>query len=134
MGPSGWTEAMLSGDDVLDGGVGNDVLEGNGGDDRLLGGEGSDELRGGYGNDELLGGSGDDVLEGGRGSDLLMGGEGDDVLIARSDAGEQRIGQVAIGQETRGDPDNEVNPDRQKLYGWEDQPLVGDDILFGGGG
>ena len=134
MGPSGWTEAMLSGDDVLDGGAGNDVLEGNGGDDRLLGGEGSDELRGGYGNDELLGGSGDDVLEGGRGSDLLMGGEGDDVLIARSDAGEQRIGQVAIGQETRGDPDNEVNPDRQKLYGWEDQPLVGDDILFGGAG
>ena len=134
VGPSGWTEAMLSGDDVLDGGAGNDVLEGNGGDDQLLGGEGSDELRGGYGNDELLGGAGDDVLEGGRGSDLLMGGEGDDVLIARSDSGEQRIGQVAIGQETRGDPDNEVNPDRQKLYGWEDQPLVGDDILFGGAG
>ena len=37
-------------------------------------------------------------------------------------------------QPTRGDPDNEVNLERQKLYGWEDQPLVGDDILVGGEG
>ena len=59
---------------------------------------------------------------------------GDDLLISRSDAGEQRIGQLAIGEPTRGDPDNEVNEDRQKLKGWEYQPLRADDVLIGGAG
>ena len=31
-------------------------------------------------------------------------------------------------------PNHEVNFDRQKLYGWEDQPLLADDIFFGGEG
>ncbi len=131
--PSG-PQPMLAGNDVIDGGAGNDVLYGEGGDDELIGGAGSDELVGGYGNDILIGGSEDDVLEGGRGSDLLLGGDGDDLLVSRSDSGEQRIGQLVIGEPTRGDPDNEVNPERQKLYGWEDQPLVGDDIMVGGAG
>ena len=131
--PSG-PQAMLAGDDMIDGGAGNDELNGDGGNDTLKGGEGHDVLNGGYGDDVLEGGAGNDVLEGGRGSDLLLGGDGDDLLVSRSDVGEQRIGQLATGNPTREDPDNEVNPDRQKLYGWEDQPLVGDDIMVGGAG
>lgn len=113
---------------------GRDILEGAAGDDVLEGAGGRDELSGGYGDDHLKGGAGDDVLEGGRGSDLLQGGAGDDVLVSRSDVGEQRIGQFAVGEPTRGDPDMEVNPAYQKLYGWEDQPSIGDDVLVGGAG
>ncbi|MEL7045096.1 MAG: LamG-like jellyroll fold domain-containing protein, partial [Pseudomonadota bacterium] len=127
-------QPMVAADDVINGGGGNDTIYGEAGDDELSGGAGHDELRGGYGNDLLQGDAGDDVLEGGRGADLLLGGAGDDVLISHSDAGEQRIGQLAIGDPTRPDPDNEVNPERQKLYGWEDQPLIADDILVGGEG
>ncbi|MEE4175756.1 MAG: LamG-like jellyroll fold domain-containing protein, partial [Xanthomonadales bacterium] len=127
-------QPMVAASDTINGGGGNDTIDGDAGDDILLGGAGEDSIRGGYGNDRLEGNDGDDVLEGGRGSDLLLGGAGDDVLISHSDAGEQRIGQVAIGQPTRPDPDNEVNPARQKLYGWEDQPLIADDILVGGEG
>lgn len=127
-------QPMVAANDVIDGGGGNDRIEGDAGDDELYGGAGHDDLSGGYGNDLLDGGDGDDRLEGGRGSDLLIGGEGDDLLISRSDAGEQRIGQLALGDPTRPDPDNEVNPERQKLAGWEGQPLVGDDVLIGGPG
>ena len=127
-------QPMVAAADTINGGGGNDLIFGDAGDDDLSGGAGHDEIRGGYGDDILQGNEGDDVLEGGRGSDLLLGGDGDDVLISRSDAGEQRIGQVAIGDPSRPDPDGEVNPDRQKLYGWEDQPLVADDILVGGEG
>ncbi len=112
----------------------NETIEGGGGGDTLNGGNGHDALTGGYGDDRLDGGAGNDRLDGGRGSDLLNGGAGDDLLVARSDSGEQRIGQLAIGKQTRQDPDNEVNLDRQKLYGWEEQPLVGDDVLIGGEG
>ena len=103
-------------------------------DDDVMGTGEHDSLEGGYGDDILDGGAGDDVLEGGRGSDLLLGGDGDDLIVSRSDAGEQRIGQLAIGEPTRGDPDGEVNPLRQKLYEWEGQPLISDDILVGGAG
>ncbi|MEM7670637.1 MAG: hypothetical protein AAF317_16130, partial [Pseudomonadota bacterium] len=82
-----------------------DVIEALGGDDIVTGEGGDDELYGGYGDDQLFGGDGDDVLDGGRGSDILFGGDGNDLLIGRSDAGEQRIGQLAIGRPTRGDPD-----------------------------
>ena len=111
-----------------------DVITGMGADDTIEGLGGDDELMGGYGNDILRGGDGDDVLDGGRGSDLLDGGNGDDLLIARSDAGVQRIGQLAIDMPTRGDPDGEVDLDLQKLKAYADQPLVGDDILIGGAG
>lgn len=111
-----------------------DVIHGNGADDTIEGFGGDDELHGGYGDDVLLGGDGDDVLDGGFGSDVLNGGDGDDLLIARSDAGEQRIGQVALENETRGDPDGEVDPITQKLYAYNDQPLHGDDVLIGGEG
>jgi hypothetical protein len=127
-------QPMPAGNDALAGAGGNDSLSGDGGDDSVSGEAGHDSLTGGYGDDLLDGGAGHDVLDGGRGSDLLLGGAGNDLLVSRSDAGEQRIGQLAIGEPTRGDPDNEVNRERQKLYGWEDQPLLADDILVGGEG
>jgi len=112
----------------------SDVIHGNGADDTIDGQGGDDELHGGYGDDILLGGDGDDVLDGGRGSDILDGGAGDDTLISTSDAGEQKIGQVAIDIVTRGDPDGEVDDDLQKLAAYADQPLHGDDVLIGGEG
>jgi Ca2+-binding RTX toxin-like protein len=111
-----------------------DVITGKGADDVLNGEGGDDELYGGYGDDILNGGDGDDVLDGGRGSDVLDGGDGNDTLISRSDAGEQRIGQLAIDMPTRGDPDGEVDPTLQKLSDYADEPLVGDDVLIGGEG
>lgn len=113
---------------------GADVITGYALDDIIDGGAGDDHIMGGYGNDQLFGGEGDDVLDGGRGSDLIDGGAGNDTLVARSDAGEQVIGQNAIGMPTREDPDGEVNPDYNKLFGYENQPIVGDDILIGGEG
>ena len=96
-------------------------------------GDGS-EIFGFDGDDNITGSAFDDVLNGGRGSDIVKGGRGNDLIISESDAGEQRIGQLAVGMPTREDPDNEVNNNRQKLKGWEDQALRADDILFGGEG
>ncbi|MEM6825323.1 MAG: hypothetical protein AAF566_09430, partial [Pseudomonadota bacterium] len=128
------------GDEALDapvdgsGSAERDEIQGLGRNDTITGLAGDDELKGGYGDDVLDGGEGDDVLDGQRGSDLLIGGDGDDLLIARSDAGEQVIGQNAIGMPTRGDPDGEVNEALNKLKGYEKQPLKGDDVLVGGAG
>ena len=113
---------------------GIDLIEGKGADEILDGLAGDDVIKGGYGDDKIVGGDGDDVIDGGRGSDLLIGGDGNDLLISRSDAGEQRIGQLAIGQPTRGDPDGEVNAARQKLKGYEDQAFAADDVMVGGAG
>ncbi|MEL7464658.1 MAG: LamG-like jellyroll fold domain-containing protein [Pseudomonadota bacterium] len=132
--PSQFIIETLDGDNDVSATAARDVIAGDGGDDSIFGGDGDDELYGGYGDDSLEGGAGDDVLEGGRGSDALYGGDGDDLLVVRSDAGEQRIGQLAVGNPTRPDPDGEVNYDRQKLIGWESMPLVSDDILHGGAG
>ncbi|MEM7058599.1 MAG: LamG-like jellyroll fold domain-containing protein [Pseudomonadota bacterium] len=132
--PSQFLEDAIDDPTTETGTDGRDVIEALGGDDTVNALGGDDEVYGGYGDDALFGGDGDDVMDGGRGSDYLNGGAGNDLLISRSDAGEQRIGQLAIGAPTRGDPDNEVNPDRQKLYGWESMPLVSDDILEGGDG
>jgi len=114
--------------------AGADTLVGMGSDDTIDGGAGDDNILGGYGDDILHGGEGDDVLDGGRGSDILHGGAGNDILISRSDAGVQRIGQLAIGMPTRGDPDGEVDADLQRLKGYDDQPLHADDVLVGGEG
>ncbi len=111
-----------------------DVVEGDGGDDLIDGQGGDDELYGGFGDDTLIGGDGDDVLDGGYGSDVLEGGDGNDLLIARSDAGEQRIGQLAIDRPTREDPDNEVDDALQKLSAYAHEAIVGDDVLIGGAG
>lgn len=113
---------------------GHDDIEGGRGDDVIRAGGGDDIVQGGYGDDDIEGGAGDDLLDGGRGSDFIKGGDGDDTLLMRADAGEQRIGQLAIGEPTRNDPDGEVNEERQKLAGWEDMPLVSDDVAIGGKG
>ncbi|MEL7104882.1 MAG: LamG-like jellyroll fold domain-containing protein [Pseudomonadota bacterium] len=113
---------------------GADVITGMGSDDTINAGDGDDHVKGGYGDDMIFGEGGDDVLDGGRGSDVVDGGAGNDVLIAGSDSGLQRIGQLAIGQPTREDPDGEVDDDLQRLKGYEDQPLHGDDVLIGGEG
>lgn len=128
-------EAVVDNPEDLVGTDGVDFIEGLGGDDTISLGAGDDQGYGGYGDDQLFGGAGDDLLDGGRGSDILWGGAGNDLIVSRSDSGEQRIGQLAIGAPTRPDArPAEVNQDRQKLKGYEDQALVGDDILFGGEG
>ena len=113
---------------------GADVITGKGSDDTIMAGDGDDHVMGGYGDDIIYGGDGDDVLDGGRGSDILDGGLGNDVLVSRSDAGLQRIGQLAIDMPTRDDPDGEVDEELQRLKGYENQPLHGDDVLIGGEG
>ena len=124
---------VLDTPEVLNGTTAADTLDGIGGDDQINGLDGDDRLLGGYGNDRIDGGDGDDVLDGGYGSDLLIGGDGNDLLISRSDGGEQRIAQRYVVPETR--PTGPyVNPDADKLFGYEDQPLIGDDILVGGQG
>ncbi|MEM9148048.1 MAG: LamG-like jellyroll fold domain-containing protein, partial [Pseudomonadota bacterium] len=127
------------GTEVLDDGQtpsgngGRNVLQGDAGDEMISGGGGDDQIHGGYGDDMIDGGAGNDVLDGGRGSDWVKGGAGDDVIISRADGGEQRIGQIAVDEIGRPDG-GEVNYDREKLIGWENQALVADDILEGGSG
>lgn len=132
--PSFFIEETVDGDNDVTTSDARDVVTGDGGDDNIDGQGGDDELMGGYGDDTLTGGEGDDVLDGGRGSDVLIGGDGNDLLISRSDTGVPKIGQLAIGQATRDDPDGEVDEATQRLAAYADQPLVGDDILIGGAG
>ncbi|MEM7723197.1 MAG: LamG-like jellyroll fold domain-containing protein [Pseudomonadota bacterium] len=131
--PSG-PQPMLAGDDMIEGLGGNDDLDGGAGDDMLDGGDGNDTLHGGYGNDHLKGGAGNDTLDGGRGSDLLEGGDGDDILLSRSDAGEQKIGQILVDEISRDFPDASVDNTHYKLADWIDQELEADDVLIGGDG
>ncbi len=132
--PSFFIPETVDGDNDVSTSDARDVVEGDAGDDTIDGQGGDDELLGGFGDDVLLGGDGDDMLDGGYGSDVLNGGDGDDLLIAASDAGEQRIGQLAIGQPTRDDPDGEVDEALQKLSAYADEAIVGDDVLIGGAG
>ena len=124
----------LEGDPQGEATDGADVITGMGSDDTIMAGAGDDHVMGGYGDDIIYGEDGDDVLDGGRGSDVIDGGAGNDVLVSRSDAGLQRIGQLAVDMPTREDPDGEVDLDLQRLKGYEDQPLLGDDVLIGGEG
>ncbi|MEL6642175.1 MAG: hypothetical protein AAFP98_12855, partial [Pseudomonadota bacterium] len=126
-------ELVVDDPETIDGTAEADQIDGVGGDDTINGNDGDDHLMGGYGDDMITGGDGDDVLDGGYGSDLLIGGDGDDLLISRSDGGEQRIAQRYVIPETR--PTGPyVNPEADKLFGYEYQPLIGDDILVGGEG
>ncbi|MEL7089167.1 MAG: hypothetical protein AAGL98_12115, partial [Planctomycetota bacterium] len=127
-------QPMIASDDTLNGKGGADKIYAGAGDDKAYGGNGNDIIMGGYGNDYLLGNAGNDILDGERGSDLLVGGDGNDVLYSRSDAGEQRIGQLVIGEPSRDFPDPSVDPELLKLVDWVDQPLRADDILVGGRG
>ena len=73
-------DAVLAGNDQINGSSGRDVVDGRGGDDMISGRGGNDVLRGGLGNDTLSGGAGDDLLEGGAGNDLLLAGKGADTI------------------------------------------------------
>ncbi|MEP2261253.1 MAG: LamG-like jellyroll fold domain-containing protein [Paracoccaceae bacterium] len=130
--PSG-AQAMLAGDDTMDGMGGNDAMDGGAGDDVIDGGAGNDSMQGGYGDDRLMGGIGNDTMDGGRGSDLLEGGDGDDTLISRADTGEQRAGQLVLDDPSRPD-DGAIHSEYLKLADWIDQEIVGDDVLVGGAG
>ncbi|NNE89719.1 MAG: hypothetical protein HKN27_16755, partial [Silicimonas sp.] len=130
--PSG-AQAMLAGDDTMDGMGGNDAMDGGAGDDEMNGGAGNDNMQGGYGDDTLTGGTGNDTMDGGRGSDLLEGGDGDDTLLSRSDAGEQRAGQLVLDDPSRPDGGS-IDYEYLKLADWIDQELVADDVLVGGAG
>ena len=131
--PSG-PQPMVASDDIFDGGQGDDTIKGEAGDDHLMGGDGNDSIEGGYGDDKLEGGAGNDTLNGGRGSDIVYGGEGDDLMIAGGDVGEDRAGQLVLGEPSRPFPDPQIDSALLKLVDWVDQPLYADDIFFGGAG
>lgn len=75
------TIAGYDGHDYLTGGVGFDQLNGGAGNDTLSGGDDDDRLLGGDDNDRLLGDAGADTLNGGAGNDRLDGGLDADVMI-----------------------------------------------------
>nr|MDJ0640654.1 hypothetical protein [Paracoccaceae bacterium] len=130
--PSGQAP-MVAADDEMYGLAGNDTIDGMAGDDTIYGGSGNDSVQGGYGDDHLLGGSGNDTLDGGRGNDYLEGGSGDDVLLSRADTGEQRAGQLVLGEPSRPEGGS-IDPEYLKLFDWVDQEIAGDDVLVGGAG
>ncbi|UOD30684.1 putative Ig domain-containing protein [Massilia violaceinigra] len=123
--------ALIWGDDYLDGEEGNDILHGGGGNDALFGGAGDDKLWGDssgastdesyikaefQGNDYLDGEDGKDFLQGGGKNDTLYGGAGDDTLL----------GDMS-GAQAAGDP----------AFVWGNDYLVGEDgkdNIEGGGG
>jgi Ca2+-binding RTX toxin-like protein len=69
------------------------------------------------------------VLNGGHGKDRLVGSDLDDLLISQADSREPVIAQAWDADD---DPLGEINPNTNTYYA--DQPIEGDDVLFGGGG
>ncbi|NJC39794.1 Ca2+-binding RTX toxin-like protein [Brevundimonas alba] len=72
--------------------AGDDVIEGNINKDRLIGLAGRDEIHGRGGDDWLEGGAGDDRLFGGLNNDKLFGGADNDTFAAAVTAGEFDFG------------------------------------------
>ncbi|WP_166871279.1 putative Ig domain-containing protein [Massilia mucilaginosa] len=123
--------ALIWGEDYLDGEEGNDSLTGGGGNDAMFGGTGDDKLWGDssgastdesyikaefQGNDYLDGEDGKDFLQGGGKNDTLYGGAGDDALLGDM-YGSQAAGDAA--------------------FVWGNDYLVGEegkDTIEGGGG
>ena len=129
-------EALLAGDDLLDGRglvnglpvartldgeAGNDLVRGGGAGDTLLGNTGHDTLYGNSGDDDLFGGTGNDTLRGGAGGDTLHGDDGIDVLIGAKD--EDNLAGGSGTDTLRGGGSND------RINGG-----LGDDELKGGGG
>ncbi|MEM9352671.1 MAG: LamG-like jellyroll fold domain-containing protein [Planctomycetota bacterium] len=104
-------------DGVLRGTDGNDILPP------------SRATNGGFGEDKVVGTAWDDVLDGGEGEDRLFGKEGDDLIISRSDGREPVIAQ---DYDSEDDPYGEIDPTTRTLY--SNQPVAGDDLMFGGPG
>jgi Ca2+-binding RTX toxin-like protein len=124
--------ALIWGNDYMDGEGGDDKLVGGGKDDTLYGGAGNDELWGDesnvalaadyQGSDYLDGEDGDDYLEGGGKNDTLYGGDGNDQLLG--DAASQTLaGQFHGDDYLDGEGGNDT------LFGYG-----GADALYGGAG
>jgi VCBS repeat-containing protein len=124
--------ALIWGNDYLDGEDGDDTLVGGGKDDTLYGGVGNDTLFGDEsnaalggefnGNDYLDGEDGNDQLVGGGKDDTLYGGAGDDVL-----KGDDELAIVAAEFQGADYLDGEDGNDT--LFGGG-----GDDVMLGGNG
>jgi Ca2+-binding RTX toxin-like protein len=114
---------------VIDGGRGNDTICGGAGRDRVRGDSGNDMVRGGPGaRDDVDGGMGDDTVTGGKGSfDALAGGIGRD----RIDGGPGRHDTASY--RSAGGP-IEVDLDRGRVSGAEDERLRGIENVLGGPG
>ncbi|WP_187363406.1 putative Ig domain-containing protein [Massilia frigida] len=139
--------ALIWGDDYLDGEEGDDFLTGGGGDDVLFGGIGSDNMWGDsadstssaghvkvefQGNDYLDGEDGDDNLSGGAKNDSLFGGAGNDNLYGDLPASGVGAGEGAVvwGNDYLGGEDG----DDYAQGGGGDDTLSGGsgkDVLFG---
>ena len=88
---------MVSGDDLIDGGLGSDTLDG---------GEGSDTLLGEDGDDTLIGGTGSDVIDGGFDHDVaVFAGHQSDYTFASSEDGLT----VTVTDRSTGDFDTVTN-------------------------
>jgi len=124
--------ALIWGNDYLDGEEGDDTLTGGGKDDTLYGGIGADKLWGDennaalapeyHGEDYLDGGADNDLLVGGGKDDTLYGGAGDDEL--QGDAGSQYLAGQYHGNDYLDGGDG-----NDKLFG-----QGGADTLLGGAG
>ncbi|WP_149141859.1 calcium-binding protein [Gemmobacter caeruleus] len=84
-GETPFVDALLSGNDLIQGNAGTEVLFGYNGNDTMYGYGGSDGLYGGAGNDSLIGGAAGDDLYGGAGNDTFVGYEGPDYLDGGAD-------------------------------------------------
>lgn len=91
----------FAGVDSIDGGAGLDFVQGNAGNDTLAGGDGADVVRGGRDDDVLSGGAGNDFLSGDRGNDTVTGGAGADIFHTFAGAGVDRITDFNRGEGDR---------------------------------
>jgi Ca2+-binding RTX toxin-like protein len=119
------------GDDQLAGGGKDDILYGGVGDDKLWGDESSDKLDGQYnGADYLDGEDGKDLLIGGGKDDTLYGGAGDDNLVgdmAPSDLAGEFHGNDTLDGEDGNDILIGGGKDDTLYGGAGDDTLLGDD-------
>lgn len=144
-------DAIRGGDDLLEGGAGSDVLNGGSGNDFLYADveisvadalaqadtqaatdQRGDWLYGGDDDDTLLGDGGNDMLLGGSGADLLIGGGGDDNLFG------DKTGNANLDWDVFRSTINSNNDSTYTLTYFRstayDNPVGGDDILYGGEG
>jgi len=145
----GVLNALLGGDDIINGSPFNDALDGWGGGDTIVAGGGDDFVRGldgndlidgGPGNDDVNGNRGEDVVHGSDGADFVRGGQGNDTVFG--DAGDDFHVNGNIGDDiVHGDDGNDT------VFGGQGNDMVfgdagndrlsgdlGDDVLVGGPG
>jgi Ca2+-binding RTX toxin-like protein len=88
-----FSQTLLNGIALVDGGSGSDSITGSVADDTILGGDGADQLRGHDGDDKLIGGAGTDTMDGGEDSDtyVFSTGDGRDFYLDTGASGFDRI-------------------------------------------